>query len=94
IGTISLCICLLNFSIGRYIGGQRFKREASQALGQKNTMFTTWLALEYFSPLVMTGPVFYLIFQNIYNSYLVGSQPKSDKGEACSKHNKTSARNM
>jgi BASS family bile acid:Na+ symporter len=71
IALISLILCILNFIIGKYIGGKKYYKEASQSLGQKNTMLMTWVALEYISPLAVLGPVFYLIFQNIYISILL-----------------------
>lgn len=69
IGLISLIICIINFSLGGWIGGKKFKKESSQALGQKNTMLTIWLSISFISPLVALGPTFYVIFHNLYNSY-------------------------
>lgn len=71
IALASLIICIFNFSIGKVIGGREFFREASQSLGQKNTMFIVWLSLEFFEPTTALGPMFYLIYHNIYNSYLL-----------------------
>ncbi len=71
IALLALLLCLLNFSIGYYLGGEKFAAEASQSLGQKNTMFMTWAALEFVSPIAALGPVFYLVFQNIYNAVLL-----------------------
>jgi BASS family bile acid:Na+ symporter len=69
IAAISLVICVVNFSLGALIGGPEFRREASQALGQKNLSFTIWLALTFISPVVALGPTFYVIFHNTYNSF-------------------------
>eukprot|EP01035_Chromulina_nebulosa_P037434 gene37434-50520_t len=44
IALASLLTCVASFSLGRIIGGREFPREASQALGQKNTTFTIYLA--------------------------------------------------
>ena len=66
---LSMAICVINFVVGYVIGRPRFGREASQALGQKNTMFTIWFSLTYLSPIVALGPTFYVIFHNLYNSY-------------------------
>jgi BASS family bile acid:Na+ symporter len=65
----SLVICIVNFSIGKLIGGKHFAQEASQSLGQKNTMFTVWLSLTFLGPVVALGPMFYIIYHNFYNSY-------------------------
>jgi BASS family bile acid:Na+ symporter len=69
IALISLIICAVNFTIGKLIGGKQFSREASQSLGQKNTMFTIWVSLTFLTPIVALGPIFYIIYHNLYNSY-------------------------
>jgi BASS family bile acid:Na+ symporter len=68
IATISLLICVVNFGIGGLLGGEDFRREASQALGQKNCSFTIWLALTFISPVVALGPTFYVVYHNLYSS--------------------------
>jgi bile acid:Na+ symporter, BASS family len=65
----SLVICAANFAVGRWIGGKEFAREASQALGQKNTTFTIYLALAYANPVVALGPTSYVIWHNLWNSW-------------------------
>lgn len=77
IAVISLIICIINFSLGKLIGGEKYAKEASQSLGQKNTMLMMWIALEYVSPVAVLGPVFYLVFQNIYNSFLLSNKASS-----------------
>ncbi len=80
IAAISLVICIINFLSGKYIGGERYSIEASQSLGQKNTMLMIWISLEYINPIAALGPVFYLIYQNIYNSFLLNSHfPEKNK---------------
>jgi len=71
IGTalVVLGICLVNFSLGRLIGHKDHKLEASQSLGQKSTAFSVWYAVTFLSPIIALGPVFYLIFHNLYNSF-------------------------
>ncbi|MFZ6031221.1 MAG: hypothetical protein ACOYYS_26225 [Chloroflexota bacterium] len=69
IAATSFVLCLINFSLGALIGGREFRREASQALGQKNLSFTIWLALTFVNPVVALGPTFYVIFHNLYNSF-------------------------
>ncbi|MBE9045696.1 hypothetical protein IQ255_14990 [Pleurocapsales cyanobacterium LEGE 10410] len=69
IAASSLMLCTLNFGIGKLIGGQKFALEASQSLGQKNTMFAVWLAFTFLNPIVALGPMFYLVYHNLYNSY-------------------------
>jgi bile acid:Na+ symporter, BASS family len=69
IAVTSFIVCGCSFAVGRLIGGREFRREASQALGQKNTTFTIYLALTYASPLVALGPTCYVIWHNLWNSW-------------------------
>lgn len=78
-GLASFVICALNFALGRLIGGAELGREASQALGQKNTAFTIYLAMTYASPLVALGPTFYVIWHNLWNSYQLHRAQKFEK---------------
>lgn len=79
-GAGSICICAANFALGRLIGGRSFSMEASQALGQKNTAFTIYLAMSYASPLVALGPTFYVIWHNLWNSWQLHKAAKAEKG--------------
>lgn len=69
IAFVSLVICAVNFGLGALIGGRNFRREGSQALGQKNNSFTVWVALTYLTPLAALGPTFYVLFHNLYNGF-------------------------
>ena len=69
IAASSLMLCILNFGMGKSIGGKQFAMEAGQSLGQKNTMFTVWLAVSFLNPMMALGPMFYLVYHNLYNSY-------------------------
>jgi len=69
IALISLLLCLFFFGLGWLIGGKNYKHEASQSLGQKNNAFTIWLSITYMNPISVLGPVFYVLFQNIYISW-------------------------
>lgn len=69
IAAASLLVCIGSFATGRFVGGREFPREASQALGQKNTAFTIYLALTYASPVVALGPTCYVIWHNLWNSW-------------------------
>lgn len=79
LGLSTLCLCAVNFLIGALIGGREFRREASQALGQKNTAFTIYLAMTYASPLVAIGPTFYVIWHNLWNSFQLHTHGKDNK---------------
>lgn len=67
----SALVCGSSFYVGRYLGGRAFDRESSQSLGHKNTMFTVWFALSFLNPTLALGPMFYIIFQNLYNAYQI-----------------------
>lgn len=69
IALLSLATCIINFVLGAWIGGRTFRREASQALGQKNNSFTIWIGLTYLNPLTALGPTFYVLYHNLYNGF-------------------------
>jgi BASS family bile acid:Na+ symporter len=71
IALISLGICMVNFALGAWIGGRQYRREASQALGQKNLSFVIWIALAFINPLVAMGPTFYILYHHLFNSWLI-----------------------
>jgi len=71
IAVISLVICILNFTLGAILGGERFRQESSQSLGQKNNSFVIWIALTFINPLVAMGPTFYILYHNLYNSWQI-----------------------
>ena len=68
IAGISAAICALNFSLGYFLAGKEFRRESSQSLGQKNTMFTLSLAMTFAGPLAALGPAFYVVWHNLWNA--------------------------
>lgn len=68
---VALVLCVLNFGLGRWLGGSTLAQETSQSLGQKNTVFAIWFCLTFLRPHLALGPMFYILFQNLYNSYLI-----------------------
>lgn len=79
---LSGAICLLNFGIGYLAGGKKYREDASQSLGQKNTGFATYLALTYAGPLAALGPICYILWHNGWNSlqlYMHDRRPKQTK---------------
>lgn len=68
---VSLLICITSFLVGYIIGPKDRKIEASQILGQKNTMFVIWFIITFSNPIYTLGPVFYIIYHNLYNSFLI-----------------------
>lgn len=81
IAITSVFLCVLFFSIGALIGGKEFRAEASQSLGQKNNAFTIWIALTFLEPITVLGPVFYVLYQNVYISWLLYKQNKQYQGK-------------
>jgi BASS family bile acid:Na+ symporter len=70
VAVTSLLCCAFQFMIGRKIGaltgGNRI--EASQACGQKNTVFGIWMGYTFWNPLVSVAGGFYTIWHNIHNT--------------------------
>ena len=68
IAGLSAAICTVNFTLGYFLAGKGYKRESSQSLGQKNTMFTLSLAMTFSGPLAALGPTFYVLWHNLWNA--------------------------
>ena len=79
-GVVALVICAANFA-GGYLISKRFTRECSQMLGQKNTTFALYLALQYASAEAVLATVFYVLYHNLWNSIQLAfsreSEPRS-----------------
>ena len=60
----SLIACILQFSIGKRVGGVT----AGQSLGQKNTVFAIWLGYTFLNPVTSLAGGFYCIWHNLYNT--------------------------
>jgi BASS family bile acid:Na+ symporter len=71
IALVSLVICIVNFGVGALLGGRSHWQEASQSLGQKNLSFVIWIALTFINPLVAMGPMFYILYHHLYNSWSI-----------------------
>ena len=68
IGISAVILCFLSFFLGGKLARKKFARESSQILGQKNTSFTMFLALQFANPLVAIGPIFYIVCHNTWNA--------------------------
>ncbi len=66
---LAAVMCVINFVAGFALGEAKFRRECSQALGQKNTMLMLWVGLAFFNPIVALGPTFYVVCHNLWNSW-------------------------
>ncbi|MEG1788021.1 MAG: hypothetical protein RR268_02215 [Kiritimatiellia bacterium] len=67
VAVIDLAICVFCFAVGALLGWPNHRRECSQLLGQKNTSYTTYLAISCGDPFVALGPAFYVFFHNAWN---------------------------
>ena len=77
---VSLVSCALQFGIGRIIGRKHHSLvAASQAIGQKNTVFAIWAGFTFFDPLSSLAGGFYSIFHNLWNSYQLSQQARSEQ---------------
>jgi len=66
---LSLLLCILNFTLGFFLTKGPLRHECSQILGQKNTTFTMFIALQFAGPLVALGPIFYILWHNLWNAW-------------------------
>jgi BASS family bile acid:Na+ symporter len=76
IAGITAIICIINFTLGHFLGGKNYSKEFSQALGQKNPILMIWIALTFFTPFFALGPIFYMLFHNLVNSWKMAEQNK------------------
>lgn len=69
IAALSLVLCFVQFAIGRGIGRQLGEEvNSGQALFQKNTALSIWVAYMYLHPVASVGAGCYVLWQNVINS--------------------------
>ena len=69
IAVATLVLCFVQFAIGRGIGRHLGEEvNAGQALFQKNTALSIWVAYMYLNPVASIGAGCYVLWQNIINS--------------------------
>ena len=69
VALVSMLCCIFQFAAGRVTGRRSGSRiEASQAFGQKNTVFGIWMGYTFWNPLVSVAGGFYTIWHNIHNT--------------------------
>ena len=70
LGAASIFFCIVQFAVGKWLGGKYGDRVAGgQLLGQKNSAMGLWIANTYLLPLASVFPALYSIWQNLYNSW-------------------------
>ena len=76
-------VCLCGFVGGYWLGYPNLKRECSQALGQKNTVLTLFIAGQSFAtPLAYVAPVFYVFFHNMANAIQITLSNREKRNES------------
>ena len=69
IAVTTLLLCFFQFAIGRMVGRHMGEEvNAGQALFQKNTALSIWVAYMYLHPVASIGAGCYVLWQNIINS--------------------------
>lgn len=69
---LSVIFCAIHFAFGKWLGSKYGDRIAGgQLLGQKNTAMGIWMANVYLEPLSSVFLAFYIIWQNLFNSFQI-----------------------
>lgn len=72
-----LFVCLIQFSLGKFIGSfWNDSISAGQALGQKNTVVGIWLTMTFLNPLAAVAPGAYVLWQNLVNGWQIWYKEK------------------
>ena len=80
IAAATFVLCWLQFGIGRVIGRHLGEEvNAGQALFQKNTALSIWVAYMYLHPVASIGAGCYVLWQNIINSIELWQYRKIEK---------------
>lgn len=78
IALLSLVLCFVQFATGRAIGrclGEEIN--SGQALFQKNTALSIWVAYMYLNPVASVGAGCYVLWQNVINSFEIWEKRKA-----------------
>lgn len=77
IALTTLVLCFVQFAIGRLIGKHLGEEiNSGQALFQKNTALSIWVAYMYLNPVASIGAGCYVLWQNIINSIELNEKRK------------------
>ena len=73
-------LCAFCFWFGYRIGSPNLRRECSQALGQKNTILSLYMATQsYAAPMAYLGPLIYVFCHNIANAVQLALAAREEK---------------
>lgn len=82
IAIFTFSLCFLQFSIGRFVGRHMGEEvNAGQALFQKNTALSIWVAYMYLNPVASIGAGCYVLWQNIINSIEIWDKRKQSENK-------------
>ena len=82
IAALSLMLCFVLFLMGRFIGRHLGDEiDGGQALFQKNTALSIWVAYTYLNPVASVGAGCYVLWQNIVNSIELWEFRRKYKGQ-------------
>ena len=77
----SMLACAIQFALGHRLGQHEEDTiSATQACGQKNTVFIIWVGYTFLSPITSLAGGFYSIWPNVCNSYQLYRQAKATAG--------------
>ncbi|MBQ8153777.1 MAG: transporter [Prevotella sp.] len=80
IAAATFVLCWIQFAIGRGIGKMLGEEiNSGQALFQKNTALSIWVAYMYLNPISSIGAGCYVLWQNIINSFELWQYRKTSK---------------
>lgn len=78
IAVVSLLTCILQFAFGHYVGKEYCDTiSATQACGQKNTVFAIWMGYTFMTPITSIAGGFYSVWHNLWNSWQLSAQRQS-----------------
>ena len=82
IAAATFVLCFVQFGIGRLVGRHLGEEvNAGQALFQKNTALSIWVAYMYLHPVASIGAGCYVLWQNIINSLELWEHQRMRDGE-------------
>ena len=83
IALYTFVLCFVQFGIGRFVGRHLGEEiNAGQALFQKNTALSIWVAYMYLNPVASLGAGCYVLWQNIINSLELWQYRKTKWGRS------------
>lgn len=82
-GVASIFYCILQFAVGKWLGGRYGDSIAGgQLLAQKNSAMGIWIANTYLLPLASVFLALYSIWQNLFNSWQMWRKEHNDAGSS------------